>query len=44
MIVDFRLPNVIRLGLSPLMTRFVDVWDAIEVLHSLLEIREQAGG
>jgi kynureninase len=35
-IPDFREPDVIRLGLSPLMTRFVDVWDAIEVLRSLL--------
>ena len=34
---DFRSPDVIRLGLSPLMTRFVDVWDAVEVLRSLLE-------
>jgi kynureninase len=36
-IVDFRGPDVIRLGLSPLMTRFVDVWDAMQVLRSLLE-------
>jgi kynureninase len=36
-IVDFRQPDVIRLGLSPLMTRFVDVSDAMEVLRSLLE-------
>jgi kynureninase len=36
-IVDFRAPDVIRLGLSPLITRFVDVWDAMEVLSSLLE-------
>jgi kynureninase len=35
-IVDFRGPDVIRLGLSPLVTRYVDVWDAIEVLRSLL--------
>lgn len=34
-IVDFRAPDVIRLGLSPLTTRFVDVWDAVEVLRSL---------
>ena len=31
-IVDFRAPDVIRLGLSPLTTRFVDVWDGIEAL------------
>jgi kynureninase len=35
-IVDFRAPDVIRLGLSPLTTRFVDVWDAVEVLGDLL--------
>jgi kynureninase len=35
-IVDFRAPDVIRLGLSPLTTRFVDVWDGVAVLHSLL--------
>jgi kynureninase len=35
-IVDFRRPDVVRLGLSPLTTRFVDVWDAIDVLRSLV--------
>jgi kynureninase len=35
-IVDFRGPDVIRLGLSPLVTRYVDVWDALEVLRALL--------
>ena len=32
-IVDFRRPDVIRLGLSPFTTRFVDVWDAVEALR-----------
>ena len=32
-IVDFRRPDVIRLGLSPLTTRFVDVWDGVEALR-----------
>lgn len=36
-VVDFRAPNVIRVGLSPLTTRFVDVWDAFDVLTELLE-------
>ena len=36
-IVDFRGPDVIRLGLSPLVTSFVDVWDSVEVLRSVLE-------
>jgi kynureninase len=35
-IVDFRSPDVIRLGLSPLVTRYVDVWDAVEALRSIL--------
>jgi kynureninase len=35
-IVDFRAPDVIRLGLSPLTTRFVDVWDGVEVLGDCL--------
>jgi kynureninase len=35
-IPDFRQPDVIRFGLSPLTTRFVDVWDGIEALRSLL--------
>ena len=35
-IVDFRAPDVIRIGLSPLTTRFVDVWDGVAALHSLL--------
>jgi len=32
-IVDFRRPDVIRFGLSPLTTRFVDVWDAVTALR-----------
>ena len=35
-IVDFRRPDVIRIGLAPLTTRFVDVWDGIEALRGLL--------
>ena len=31
-IPDFRRPDVIRFGLSPLTTRFVDVWDGIAAL------------
>jgi kynureninase len=36
-IPDFRRPDVIRCGFSPLSTRFVDVWDGIEALRALLE-------
>jgi kynureninase len=35
-IVDFRRPDVIRLGLSPLTTRFVDVWDGVEAIRRAL--------
>jgi kynureninase len=35
-IVDFRTPDVIRIGLSPLTTRFVDVWDGVNRLRELL--------
>jgi kynureninase len=33
---DFRRPDVIRFGLSPLTTRFVDAWDGVEALRALL--------
>ncbi len=35
-IVDFRTPDVIRLGLSPLTTRFTDVYDGLQALEQLL--------
>ena len=38
-IVDFRAPDVIRIGLSPLTTRFVDVWDGVSRLRELLAAR-----
>jgi kynureninase len=33
---DFRTPDRVRLGLAPLYTRFVDVWDAMERFRDLL--------
>ena len=36
-IPDFREPDLIRCGLAPLTTRFVDVWDAMDRLRSLVE-------
>jgi kynureninase len=35
-IVDFRAPDVIRVGCSPLTTRFVDVWDGVAAIRKLL--------
>jgi kynureninase len=33
---DFRGPDSIRIGLPPLYTRFVDVWDALDRLRRLV--------
>jgi kynureninase len=35
-LVDYRAPDVVRLGLSPLTTRFVEVWDGVSVLRDVL--------
>jgi kynureninase len=37
---DFRAPDVLRFGFTPLYTRFVDVWDAVEALVAVLDGRE----
>jgi kynureninase len=34
---DFRAPDRLRLGLAPITTRFVDVWDAFDRLRRLVE-------
>jgi kynureninase len=33
---DFRAPDVLRFGFTPLYTRFVDVWDAVDRLEHVL--------
>ena len=38
---DFRGPDSVRLGVAPLYTRFVDVWDALDRLRGLVERGEQ---
>jgi kynureninase len=34
---DFRAPDILRFGLTPLYLRFVDLWDAVEQLREVLE-------
>jgi len=36
---DFRAPDKIRFGFTPLYTRYVDVWDAVEALARILDQR-----
>jgi kynureninase len=40
-IPDFRGPDSVRLGVAPLYTRFVDVWDSLDRLRGLVERGEQ---
>ena len=37
---DFRAPDMIRFGFTPLYTRFIDVWDAADHLARILDNRE----
>jgi kynureninase len=37
---DFRAPDILRFGFTPLYTRFVDAWDAVERLAIVLESGE----
>ncbi|NKI93017.1 kynureninase [Rhizobacter sp. SG703] len=37
---DFRAPDLLRFGFTPLYTRFVDVWDAVEHLAQVLQTGE----
>lgn len=37
---DFRAPEILRFGMAPLYTRFVDVWDAVDRLVAVLESGE----
>jgi kynureninase len=34
---DFRAPDLIRFGFTPLYTSFADVWDAVDILRDILE-------
>lgn len=37
---DFRQPNIMRFGITPLYLRYVDVWDAAHHLKEVLETNE----
>ena len=37
---DFRAPNILRFGFTPLYTRFVDAWDAVDRLVGMLDSGE----
>ena len=34
------LPDILRFGVTPLYTRFADVWDAVEQLRQVLDTGE----
>ena len=34
---DYREPEIMRFGFTPLYTRFVDVWDAVAILKDILD-------
>jgi kynureninase len=36
LIGDFRAPDILRFGLTPLYTRFVDVWDAVQIIRTVM--------
>jgi kynureninase len=34
---DYREPEIMRFGLTPLYTSYADVWDAVEILRDILD-------
>ncbi|MBV2129865.1 kynureninase [Arsukibacterium indicum] len=39
-IADFRAPNILRLGITPLYLRYVDIWQAVTTLAELVASNE----
>ena len=39
---DFRTPDIIRLGITPLYLRYVDLWDAVHVVREVMDTRAWA--
>jgi kynureninase len=37
---DFRAPDILRFGFTPLYTRFTDVWDAVDRLAEIMRTGE----
>ena len=36
---DFRAPDIIRFGFTPLYVRYADAWDAAEILGEVMSTR-----
>ena len=37
---DFRTPDILRFGLTPLFQRFTDIWDTVDALSGLMSSGE----
>ena len=35
-VADFRSPDILRFGITPLYMRYVDVWDAVDALARIM--------